>query len=284
MIIFGNTSQRVDAATLTNFIARLPFSGEHIVIEPIFFEYLISNGGTLPSHCIPGDACGNPGPVLSIGGDGTLLRAAAWSACDSLPLLGINTGHLGYLTAYTLDDIDLLRHDLLENNIVVEQRAMLHVECELLLDQVWPYAVNEVGVIKADTSAMIDIRTDIDGIYLNDYLADGLLVSTPTGSTGYSLSVGGPILQPTLGCNIITPVAPHTLTMRPLVVDGKSEISLFVTGRASSFRLSLDGRSTIIPCGTEIKITTAPLPLRLMRRANQDFAFTLRSKLSWGQR
>lgn len=285
MVIYGNTSQRIDAPSMTRFLNSLaPLASSGASIYPDFANYLESHGVTLPSWLIKSEKLPSAGFVISLGGDGTFLHAAAWSAHSRLPILGINTGHLGYLTAYTLDNALSLADDMAAGRIIVEPRSLLELHCSGIPSEIWPYALNDIAVLKADTSSMIDINVNVNSLYLTDYLADGLLVSTPTGSTGYNLSVGGPIVQPSVPCIVLSPVAPHTLTMRPLVVSDQAELELFPSGRAPICRISLDGRSFTIPCGSKICIRKADLSLGVMRRANQDFASTLRNKLSWGKR
>lgn len=159
---------------------------------------------------------------------------------------------------------------------------LLEVSGEDIPADFWPYALNEVALLKEDSSSMIRIRTEIDSHFLTEYQADGLLISTPTGSTGYNLSVGGPIMQPTLGCCVLSPVAPHSLTMRPLAVSSDSSIRTRTVSRAGHFRLSLDGRSFILKSGSEICVTKADFELPVLRRKGADFASTLRHKLHWG--
>ena len=173
---------------------------------------------------------------------------------------------------------------LADGTASLESRMLLRLECDHLPEDMWPYALNEVSVLKEDTSSMINVEASIDGFPLADYLVDGLVVSTPTGSTAYSMAAGGPIVEPTLQCVVLTPVAPHTLTLRPLVVGSESEILLKVTSRADAFRVSLDGRSIVMPCGTTLRVRRALFSTIVMRRPDDDFASILRNKLLWGRR
>lgn len=284
MIIYGNTSQSASPARLEKFLHSLsPLASERGAgIYAPFLNYLIEKGVNVPDWIDGSIPMQEADFLISLGGDGTLLHAACWSASARLPILGVNTGHLGYLTAYDVEQGELLVDELMHDLVIEEARMLVGIEAAGIPEPIWPFALNEIAILKADTSSMINIRTLIDGIYLTDYLADGLLISTPTGSTGYNLSVGGPIIQPSMNCMALSPIAPHTLTMRPLVVRGDSRIKLLVDGRTDKFRVSLDGRSFILPTQSEIEICACGEPLRLMRRANQDFASTLRGKLSWG--
>lgn len=220
--------------------------------------------------------------VVSIGGDGTFLRAAQWVADSGIPIVGVNTGHLGFLATYNPDEIPSLPHDIATGKLRMEPRELLKIDMEGLPEGFWPYALNEVAILKEDTSSMIDIRTEINSFFLTNYRGDGLVVATPTGSTGYNLSLGGPVMQPSLGNWILSPIAPHTLTMRPLVVDSGSEITALTTSRADTYRVSLDGRSFVMPCGTLLRISRAPFRTFVAVRLDENFASTLRKKLYWG--
>lgn len=218
--------------------------------------------------------------AVSIGGDGTFLRTVQWVGDRHIPILGINTGHLGYLADLTLDEA--LLPDTLDR-LKVEERSLLQVTSGALPSEFNPYALNEVAILKQDTSSMITVDTRIDGAPLAAYLADGLIVATPTGSTGYSLSVGGPIVQPNAPVIVLAPVAPHSLTLRPLVVDAASTIEATVKSRSESFLLSLDGRSVVLPVDTTLLISRAPFTAAVLQRPTHHFASTLREKLLWGE-
>lgn len=223
--------------------------------------------------------------VITLGGDGTLLHGLQWSRA-AFPLLGINAGHLGYLTAFMLDDPHGAVTALRTGTLTCEKRVMLRLtmtDGEALPDGVWPYALNEVALLKADTSAMIEVDTRVNDIPLTTYMSDGLLISTATGSTGYNLSIGGPILEPTQESLVLAPVAPHTLTMRPLVISAGSRVTAAVTSRSDTFRISLDGRSFTLPVGRRLTVDRAPFTAHLLRRPDTDFAATLRAKLLWGR-
>lgn len=223
--------------------------------------------------------------AISLGGDGTFLRVARWIGPLEIPVLGINTGHLGFLASYTPAEIPDLVECLRSGHAKIERRTALRVDVgpdsegpEL------PYALNEVAILKDDTSSMINVHVDLAGHYLADYMADGLLISTPTGSTGYNLSSGGPILLPTLDVMALTPIAPHTLTFRPLVVSGNSVVNALTTSRASHYRVSLDGVSFLMKEGTSVSIRKADFTPRVIRSPRDSFADTLRAKLLWGMR
>ncbi len=218
--------------------------------------------------------------ALSLGGDGTFLRTAQWAAPYGVPILGVNAGHLGYLADFTPETF--LGSTLAD--VVVEHRMMLKVECSAELpDDFIPFAVNEVALLRRDTASMISVHAQLNSYELTTYRGDGLIVSTPTGSTGYNLSVGGPIIEPTAPVMVISPVAPHALTMRPLVVNASSKIFMTADSRADGCLLSLDSRVLPIPIDSQVSVSKAEFPLLLVHRQGYGFVSTLRSKLLWGQ-
>lgn len=260
-------------------------AGISVAIERRFALYLQRNGYSLPETCRLVDTpVDGTTAAISIGGDGTFLRTARWVGQKNIPILGINTGHLGFLAGYTLQEAPSLIDMLIHGTGIIEKRNLLHVESPDIPADIFPYALNEVAILKDDTSSMISVHTELNGTFLADYLADGLLISTPTGSTGYNLSVGGPILQPTLHTVCIAPIAPHTLTLRPIVVAGDSVLRAVTTSRAEHYRVSLDGCSFVMDAGSSITVRMADFCISILRRADTDFATTLRNKLLWGQR
>lgn len=283
--IYGNRHQENYLGELGDFFGLLRSRGFEVTVASCFASYLLEEGleryWEKESQDFPeGVEC-----VVSIGGDGTFLRAAQWVGKREIPILGINTGHLGFLASYSLDEMNELA-DVLANDLgSVEHRAVLELQCDAMPADFWPYALNEVAVLKGESASMVTVTAGIDGEFLSDYLADGLVVATPTGSTAYNLSAGGPILQPTLGCLVLSPLAPHSLTMRPLVVSGESRISLKATQRDHQARVSLDGRSFILgeDCG-ELEIRRADFSVAVLRRPGASFQTLLRDKLLWGKR
>lgn len=282
--IYGNRHQERYLDKIGRFLDSLRGFGFRLVVAPRFADYLDSVGINVNegerSDSLPSEAV----MVVSIGGDGTFLRAAQWVGRSGVPILGINTGHLGFLASYSFADLDPMLDAIRGGNFRREQRLLLKVECDSLPATVWPYALNEVAVMKSETSSMINVNAEIDGFFLADYLSDGLIISTPTGSTAYNLSVGGPILQPTLHCMALSPIAPHSLTMRPLVVDAGSSLTLRPTSRSSEFRLSIDGKSAVIPCGSTVSVSKADFMIVALRIPSDNFASILRDKLLWGKR
>lgn len=220
--------------------------------------------------------------VISIGGDGTFLSTAASVGARAIPILGINTGRLGFLADVSPEDVDLALDAICVGDYVVEHRAVISLSKDGPQLAGYPYALNEVAVLKHDNSSLIEINTYINGALLANYLADGLIISTPTGSTGYSLSVGGPIIMPRSGTFCISPVASHSLSSRPVVICDDMTLTLKVRSRSHNFLVSVDGRSESLPDDTTITLRRAPYTIGVMKVKHKDFFDTLRDKMMWG--
>ncbi|MFO7826132.1 MAG: NAD kinase [Cyclobacterium sp.] len=220
--------------------------------------------------------------VLSIGGDGTLLDTISLIGAHQTPILGINTGRMGFLATIAKEEIELAVKDLLADRYSLEDRSLVCLESSIPLFDGMNFGLNEFTIHKRDTSSMITVHTYIDGDYLNSYWADGLIVSTPTGSTGYSLSCGGPLISPLAKNFVITPVSPHNLNVRPIVVSDDSEISFKIEGRSEKFLVSLDSRSTPIDASVTLKVKKEKFVAKLVKFHNYSFFDTLRQKLNWG--
>ena len=220
--------------------------------------------------------------LLSIGGDGTLLKAVTYVRESEIPIMGINTGRLGFISSISADQIDDAITDILKGNYKINERALLELGSDKKLFKEKNFALNEVAVSKKDTSSMIRIDAYVDDEFLNTYWADGLVVSTPTGSTGYSLSCGGPIIMPGTNNIIITPNAPHNLNVRPIVIDDNSVIKLKVEDRDQLALVSLDYRSRAFDSETELIIKKAGFKIKLVQPQNNSFTKTIRNKLMWG--
>ncbi|MBI2280058.1 MAG: NAD kinase [Bacteroidetes bacterium] len=220
--------------------------------------------------------------MFSVGGDGTLLQSISFVSKLQLPVLGINTGRLGFLTSVSSQEIDEAIKSILSKNFDLDTRSMLEVELKNNPFGALNFALNEVTIQKKDSSAMIIIHTYLDGKFLNSYWADGLIVSTPTGSTAYSLSCNGPIVLPNSGNIIITPIAPHNLNVRPLVIPDNIEVRLLIESRAENCLVALDYKSETIPVSTEIIIKKSKEQISIIRLKKHDFLSTLRNKLMWG--
>ncbi len=220
--------------------------------------------------------------VISVGGDGTFLKAANKVGSKNIPILGINTGRLGFLADISPEEMPATFDEIYAGNYSVEERSVLQLSCEGKTLEIEPYALNEIAVLKRDTSSMISIRTAINGAYLTTYQADGLVIATPTGSTAYSLSVGGPIIVPHSGTIAITPVAPHSLNVRPIVIRDDWEITLDVESRSHNFLVAIDGYNESCDEGMRLTIRKAPYSVKVVKRFNHVFFDTLRTKMMWG--
>lgn len=220
--------------------------------------------------------------LFSIGGDGTFLEAVSMVRDRNIPMVGINSGRLGFLADIAMDDLPEAIYEILKGKYVIRQLELLSLTSNKSCFGNNNFALNEMAIHKQDSASMVTVHTYIDGEFLNSYWSDGLIISTPTGSTAYSLSVGGPIMHPLSGGFVITPIAPHNLTVRPLVVPNNSEITLRVEGRGGKFLASLDSRSCILDNGIELKIKKADFKISVIEMYGQSFYSTLRNKLMWG--
>lgn len=223
--------------------------------------------------------------LVSIGGDGTILRAATLVRNSGIPILGINAGRLGFLATVQKENIDELMQFIIDRNYTLSPRTLISLESSPNIPELESlnFAMNEISVSRKDTTSMITIETYLNDEYLNSYWADGLIISTPTGSTGYSLSCGGPILTPEVQSFVITPIAPHNLTARPLVIPDNVEIKLKVSGREEQYLVSLDSRIASIDNDTVLTIKKTPFHINMIEIPGKSFLKTLRSKLLWGE-
>lgn len=222
--------------------------------------------------------------LISIGGDGTMLRAATFVRDSGIPMLGVNAGRLGFLAKVQKENIETFLHIVLEKKYTISERTLLTMDANPSSSEIdINFAMNEVTVSRKDTTSMITIETYLNGEYLNSYWADGLIISTPTGSTGYSLSCGGPILTPDVKAFVITPIAPHNLTARPLVIPDDTEIRLKVSGREEQYLVSLDSRISSVNNNSELIIKKTPFKINMVEIPEETFLKTLRTKLLWGE-
>jgi NAD+ kinase len=220
--------------------------------------------------------------ALSIGGDGTFLNTAARIGRKNIPILGVNTGRLGFLADVASEDILQAMNAIISSQFIVEERSLLLVETSDGTTFDYPYALNEVSVLKQDSSSMMSINASVNGEMVHTYQADGLLVSTPTGSTAYSMSVGGPLMVPQAQNFILSPVASHSLNVRPLIVPDTWTIELEVHSRSHCFLVAIDGRSKVLEQTTKLKITKADYSIKIVKQMNHTFFDTLKNKLMWG--
>ncbi len=222
--------------------------------------------------------------VFSIGGDGTFLECVALLKKKIFPIIGINSGRLGFLASISQQNVDSALRSIIKGDFEIEERTILeaNISGQKKFFNNFPYAINELTVQKKDTTSMINIDVYIDDLFLNTYWADGLIIATPTGSTAYSLSAGGPIVLPSTNNFVITPLAPHTLTVRPMIVPNTSVIKIIVNGRGKTFLAALDSRNAFIDFKTPIILKKADFKIKVAKIKNYDFFTTLRDKLMWG--
>lgn len=223
--------------------------------------------------------------LVSIGGDGTILRAVAYVKDFDIPIIGINKGRLGFLATIQDDQIENALQSIFNNEYNISERTLLKIETSPRnqdLEEL-DFALNEIAVSRKNTTSMITVKTELDGEHLTSYWADGLIVSTPTGSTGYSLSCGGPVITPGANSLVLTPIAPHNLNARPLVIPDKTEITLKVSGREDDFLVSLDSRIATLANETTITIKKADFKIKMIELNEESFLKTLRKKLLWGE-
>ena len=281
--IFGNTYQPKKCEAVQKLFDALTAFGIVPLIDRPFFEYLSEEMHiAVPAHQLITDDSFEADFAVSMGGDGTFLTTAMRVGDKQIPILGINTGRLGFLADFSLDDISETLKHLQDDLLRKEKCNVLQVECSEGQMQGYPFALNEVAVLKRDNSSMISIRVDLGGEYLTTYQADGLIVNTPTGSTGYALSVGGPVMLPGSQNLGLVPVAPHGLTVRPLTLPDDLEITLTVESRSHNFLVAIDGRSESCQDSTKLVIRKAPHQVVVLKRPETTFLHTLRSKLLWG--
>ena len=220
--------------------------------------------------------------IISLGGDGTLLDTVTLVRNHNVPIMGINFGRLGFLASIGRDEVKTAVKSLVNHSFVVDKRTLIHLDSNISLFDNVPYGLNEFAIHKQDIAPMIKIHTYLNGEFLNTYWADGLIVATPTGSTGYSLSCNGPILFPESGSFVITPVAPHNLNVRPIVVPDDNIISFEIESRSEQAICALDSRREIINKDVQLAVRKESFMLNLIRLSEDNFLQTLRNKLTWG--
>lgn len=281
--LFGNTYQAKKSAHVERLLSLLDERRAEVCICREFYQFLTRD---LKMNLRPADVFdGNDfeaDMVLSIGGDGTFLKAASRVGGRNIPILGINTGRLGFLADVSPEEMEETFDDIYNEDYRIEDRSVLQVACNGQELKGYPFGLNEIAVLKRDSSSMISIHTSINGAYLTTYQADGLVIATPTGSTAYSLSIGGPIIVPHSNTIAITPVAPHSLNIRPIVINDDWEITLDVESRSHNFLIAIDGRSETCREGSRLSIRKADYQIKVVKRNNHIFFSTLRDKMMWG--
>lgn len=286
--IFGQYYQNNTHSIVEKVVAFLTEKNVEICFYSLFYKTLIENGvalsnfKTFDTHESLKE---NYNFLISIGGDGTILRAATFVRDSNIPIIGINAGRLGFLATVQEENIEKLLNRVLINDFSISKRTLVslnaHPDNKDLEDI--NFALNEITVSRKDTTSMITIETYANNEYLNSYWADGLIISTPTGSTGYSLSCGGPVIMPTANCLIITPIAPHNLTARPLVIPDDLEITLKIKGREEQYLVSLDSRITSVSNETTLTVKKTNFHILIVEFPEEGFLRTIRKKLLWGE-
>jgi NAD+ kinase len=281
--VFGNIHQTEKSSYAKTLFDQLKKRNAQLYIWKEFYSFLqtqmkldVRNFETFDTDDFDADM------AISIGGDGTFLKAAGKVGGKNIPILGINTGHLGFLADILPEDIEKVIDEVYNNHYTLEERSVLRMECDYKSLQIYPYALNEIAVLKQDSSSMITIRAAINGKYLTTYLGDGLVIATPTGSTAYSLSIGGPIVVPHSKAIVITPIAPHSLNIRPIVICDDWEITLDVESRSHNFLVAIDGCSETCKEKSKITIRRAEYTIKVVKRFEQNYFNTLRTKMMWG--
>ena len=282
--LFGNVFQAKKSASVQKLLCLLEEREASLQIDADFHRFLTRDLQIdVPATAkVIDDDNFDADILISMGGDGSFLEAARRVGNKGIPIVGVNMGRLGFLADVSPDELTTTIEQIYSGNYTLEERCVLQLEYDRGKPEGYPFALNEVAVLKRDVSSMISIRVDINGEYLTTYQADGLIVNTPTGSTGYALSVGGPIMQPgsrTLG---LIPVAPHSLTVRPITLTDDAVVTLKVSARNHRFLVSLDGRSEKCAEDVQLIIRRAPYYIKVLKRPNQSFFRTLRTKLMWG--
>ena len=281
--IVGNTYQAKKSASVQKILNCLAMHEAEVCMEREFHRFLVHGQHLSLDGVEVFD--GNDFEAdftVSMGGDGTFLKTASMVGEKQIPIIGVNTGRLGFLADINPPEIDPMVQAIYEGDYAIDTRTVLQVETDGQPLAGCPFALNDVAILKRDVAAMITVRTTINGDYVTTYQADGLVISTPTGSTAYSLSVGGPIIVPGTHVFSITAVAPHSLNVRPLVLSEDSEITLTVESRSHNFLVALDGRSEKLPDSTRLTLRKAPYRVKVVKRAGQKYFHTLRDKMMWG--
>lgn len=280
--INGNRHQESHLADIERLIGEFIRRDWKVVMTDRFLDYLTDRIGprfAIGIHHIPITRRPEADLAIAIGGDGAFLKTAAWVGDTAVPVAGINTGHLGFLAAFSFDRSEEIEQYLLGGSFATENRSVLQIDTP---DSTL-YALNEAAITRGELASMVIVDTDINGHHSLTYKGDGLIIATPTGSTAYNLSVGGPILDPSAGGWIISPIAAHSLSMRPLVVSDNAVITARVDLRAPNFRLAVDGKSFQLASGSLLRFSKAPYCLKIVTIPGHNFTDTLRSKLGLGQ-
>lgn len=281
--IFGNEYQAKKSTSIEKILDYLAQKGAEIYVENAYYEFLtrsqhidVKAAGVFEDYNFDVDY------VISMGGDGTFLKAASRVGAKGTPIIGVNMGRLGFLADVLPGEVEAALDSLYAGECQIEEHVVIQVEAEGGVLAGNPFALNDIAVLKRDDASMISIRTQVDGEFLVNYQADGLIVTTSTGSTAYNLSNGGPIIIPQSSSLCLTPVAPHSLNIRPVVINDTAEITLDVESRSHNYLVAIDGRSERMTEGTRLVIRKAAHTIKIVKQRNLRYFSTLREKLMWG--
>lgn len=289
--IFGNSMKQQTLEEVSHLLEFMQLRGVNILLsqelraEMNLREYPLFSAETLLSAENGGWITPNGEAVdfaISVGGDGTFLSTAAAIGNKNIPILGINCGHLGFLADVQTRDVDVIMDQLIRGEYTIEQRTLLHVTLNGAGQILSPNALNEIAVLKQGLSSMITLDINVNGIELMELESDGLVIATPTGSTAYNLSVGGPLMVPQARGNLLSPIAPHSLSVRPLVIPDDWAIDIRVKSRNGNFLVSVDGRSQTLSTDTQLHIEKAPYTIKLVQLGENSFLNSLKTKMLWG--
>ena len=281
--LFGNIYQGKKSASIQQVLSCINSHEAELYVDMEYYYFLKNNQRLdIKASKLFTDDDFEADFVISMGGDGTFLKAASRVGAKSIPILGVNMGRLGFLADISPEQFATTLDALYHDDYYLESRALIQVETDGAPLGTYRCALNDVAILKRDTASMISIRTCVNGQYLHTYQADGLVISTPTGSTAYSLSNGGPIIVPGTKVFSMTAVAPHSLNVRPFVLPDSSVIDLEVESRSHNFLVAIDGRSEKCAEGTKLTLRRAPYDIKVVKRSDHRYFDSLREKMMWG--
>lgn len=281
--LIGNEYQASKSRAIRTILEHLHARGAEVCIDRSYYNFLTCGLG-LDIECreVFDDDKIEADYVISLGGDGTFLKAAGKVGARGIPIIGINMGRLGFLADVAPNEVEAALDEIYQGTHRIESHSVIGLEVEGDALEISPYALNDISLLKRDNASMISIKCNINGQLLTTYQADGLIISTPTGSTAYNLSIGGPIIVPSANNLCICPVAPHSLNVRPIVINDDSVIDLEVESRSHNFLVAVDGRSQKLCEGTRLRISKAPYQIKIVKQQDTKYFSTLREKLMWG--
>ncbi|WP_298473483.1 NAD kinase [uncultured Maribacter sp.] len=285
--IYGLTYQDNALEYVLELLQELQKESAQVYLEEDFYNNLVAKKSSETYKTFTSDQGLDTSfdMFVSFGGDGTILRATTYVKDLGIPIVGVNTGRLGFLSTFKKEDVRKVVQEFIKGDYAIVERSLVEIKVDGYEGEFknLNFALNEITVSRKDTTSMITVETYLNGEYLTSYWADGLIVSTPTGSTGYSLSCGGPVIVPTAKSLVLTPIAPHNLNARPLVISDETIIRLKVSGREENHLISLDSRIASVQNETEIEIKKAGFSIKMIEYTSESFLKTLRNKLLWGE-